>query len=60
MLFPFLPFMVQDFFPHLGKEELGKTASTIIVKDFAWIMLIIMVLRWVPYRIRMAPYAMYQ
>ena len=35
MLFPFLPFMVQDFFPHLGKEELGKTASTIIVKDFA-------------------------
>ena len=25
MLFPFLPFMVHDFFPHLGREELGKS-----------------------------------
>ena len=23
MLFPFLPFMVQDFFPELNREELG-------------------------------------
>ncbi len=24
VLFPFLPFMVHDFFPDLPKEELGK------------------------------------
>ena len=23
MIFPFLPFMVHDFFPYLDKEELG-------------------------------------
>ena len=24
MIFPFLPFMVHDFFPELSRQELGK------------------------------------
>ena len=25
MIFPFLPFMVHDFFPDLNRQEIGKT-----------------------------------
>ena len=28
MIFPFLPFMVSDFFPELEKDELGKNTVT--------------------------------
>ena len=27
MIFPFLPFMISDFFPHLGRTEIGKKAG---------------------------------
>ena len=31
MLFPFLPFMVHDFFPHLNREELGTVRVCVCV-----------------------------
>ena len=27
MIFPFIPFMVHDFFPELSREELGNTIT---------------------------------
>jgi MFS family permease len=44
MLFPFLPFMVHDFFPHLSREELGQKAGYLgsaffvgnFIGSFAW------------------------
>ena len=30
MIFPFIPFMVHDFFPELSREELGNTITVTI------------------------------
>ena len=31
MIFPFLPFMIHDFFPYLDKSELGKCSMPVSV-----------------------------
>ena len=33
MLFPFLPFMVHDFFPHLSREELGECVQVCVCSN---------------------------